>query len=69
MRLFTSTLRKLVRRPASLVTVGLLLGLLVLIILATATVRPVEPEDEEGAKPDPSLLGERFGLVDRKSVV
>jgi hypothetical protein len=33
------------------------------LILATATVRPVEPEDEEGAKPDPSLLGERFGLV------
>lgn len=38
MRLFVSGLRKLVRRPASLVTVGLLLGLLVLIILATATV-------------------------------
>jgi hypothetical protein len=33
------------------------------LILATATVRPVEPADEEGAKPDPSLLGERFGLV------
>jgi hypothetical protein len=33
------------------------------LILATASVRPVEPEDEEGAKPDPSLLGERFGLV------
>jgi hypothetical protein len=38
MRLFLSGLRKLVRRPASTVTVGLLLGLLVLIILATATV-------------------------------
>jgi ABC-2 type transport system permease protein len=38
MRLFASGLRKLVRRPASLVTVGLLVGLLVLIILATATV-------------------------------
>ena len=33
------------------------------LIVATASVRPVEPEDEEGAKPDPSLLGERFGLV------
>jgi hypothetical protein len=33
------------------------------LIIATASVRPVEPEDEEAAKPDPSLLGERFGLV------
>jgi hypothetical protein len=33
------------------------------LILATATVRPVEPEDEEAEKPDPFLLGERFGLV------
>jgi hypothetical protein len=33
------------------------------LILATASVRPVEPEDEEAAKPDASLLGERFGLV------
>jgi hypothetical protein len=33
------------------------------LVLATASVRPVEPEDEEGAKPDPSLLGDRFGLV------
>jgi hypothetical protein len=33
------------------------------LILATATVRPVEPEDEEAEKPDPYLLGERFGLV------
>lgn len=38
MRLFVSSLRKLIRRPASVVTVGLLLGLLVLIIIATATV-------------------------------
>lgn len=38
MRLFVSDLRKLIRRPASVVTVGLLLGLLVLIIIATATV-------------------------------
>src|SRR5205085_2686508 len=33
------------------------------LIIATASVRPVEPEDAEAAKPDPSLLGERFGLV------
>ncbi|MEY2501558.1 MAG: hypothetical protein QOI07_1892 [Verrucomicrobiota bacterium] len=33
------------------------------LILATASVRPVEPDDEEAAKPDSSLLGERFGLV------
>jgi hypothetical protein len=33
------------------------------LIVATASVRPVEPEDEEAAKPDPYLLGERFGLV------
>src|SRR3954451_17996861 len=33
------------------------------LIIATASVRPIEPEDEEAAKPDPYLLGERFGLV------
>jgi hypothetical protein len=33
------------------------------LILATASVRPVEPDDEEAEKPDPYLLGERFGLV------
>ena len=33
------------------------------LIIATATVRPVEPTDEEAEKPDPYLLGERFGLV------
>jgi hypothetical protein len=33
------------------------------LILATASVRPVEPDDEEAAQPDTSLLGERFGLV------
>ena len=38
MRIFRSGLRKLVGRPASFVTVGLLSGLLVLIIVATATV-------------------------------
>lgn len=33
------------------------------LILATATTRPVEPEDAEAEKPDPYLLGDRFGLV------
>jgi len=33
------------------------------LIVATASVRPVEPEDKEAEQPDPSLLGERFGLV------
>jgi hypothetical protein len=37
-RIFASGLRKLVGRPASIVTVGLLSGLLVLIVVATATV-------------------------------
>ena len=38
MRLFTAGLRKLIGRPASFVSVGLLVGLLGLIILASATV-------------------------------
>jgi hypothetical protein len=33
------------------------------LIIATASVRPVEADDQEAEKPDPSLLGERFGLV------
>ena len=33
------------------------------LIIATASVRPIEPDDEEAEKPDPYLLGERFGLV------
>ncbi|HSP46193.1 MAG TPA: hypothetical protein VLO30_09385, partial [Chthoniobacterales bacterium] len=33
------------------------------LLIATASVRPVEPADEEAEKPDPYLLGERFGLV------
>ena len=33
------------------------------LIIATATVRPVEPDDQEAEQPDPYLLGERFGLV------
>lgn len=38
MRIFTSGLRKLVGRPASFVSLGLLVGLLALILLASATV-------------------------------
>ncbi|MEY2559042.1 MAG: hypothetical protein QOE34_2467 [Verrucomicrobiota bacterium] len=33
------------------------------LIIATASVRPVEEEDVEAKEPDPYLLGERFGLV------
>ena len=33
------------------------------LIIATATVRPVEPDDKEAEEPDPYLLGERFGLL------
>lgn len=33
------------------------------LLVATATVRPVEPGEEEAEAPDPYLLGERFGLV------
>lgn len=33
------------------------------LLIATATVRPIEADDEEGEAPDPYLLGERFGLV------
>jgi ABC-2 type transport system permease protein len=40
MRLFLAGLRKLAGRPASLVSVGLLSGLLTLIIIASATVTP-----------------------------
>lgn len=33
------------------------------LIIATASVRPIEEDDEEAEQPDPYLLGERFGLV------
>jgi ABC-type transport system involved in multi-copper enzyme maturation permease subunit len=51
MRLFFSGLRKLVRRPATWVTVGLLIGLLVLIFVAvgaTANSRSVRTNGEAG---------------------
>src|SRR5437763_6993511 len=33
------------------------------LLISTASVRPVEEDDEEAEAPDPSLLGDRFGLV------
>ena len=33
------------------------------LLIATASVRPVESDDAEAEAPDPYLLGERFGLV------
>jgi hypothetical protein len=33
------------------------------LIIATASVRPVEEEDEEAKEPDPYLLGDKFGLL------
>ena len=33
------------------------------LLIATASVRPVAEDDEEAEQPDPTLLGERFGLL------
>jgi hypothetical protein len=33
------------------------------LIISTASVRPVEEEDEEAMEPDPYLLGDKFGLL------
>ena len=33
------------------------------LVISTASVRPIEEDDEEAEEPDPSLLGERFGLL------
>ncbi|MDQ2824699.1 MAG: transglutaminase-like domain-containing protein [Verrucomicrobiota bacterium] len=33
------------------------------LVIATASVRPIEEEDEEAKKPDPYLLGDKFGLL------
>lgn len=50
MRLFVTDLRKLVRRPASLISLGLLIGLMALIILAvSATARQI-PADQGGGE-------------------
>lgn len=48
MRVFLAGLRKLVGRPASLVSVALLVGLLGLIIIASATVGQNGPDPEDG---------------------
>jgi hypothetical protein len=49
-RLFVTDLRKLVRRPASLISLGLLIGLMALIILAvSATARQI-PADQGGGE-------------------
>jgi ABC-type transport system involved in multi-copper enzyme maturation permease subunit len=49
MRIFLSGLRKLVKRPASIVSVGLLVGLLGLIVLASATVGQRSEDPQDGA--------------------
>jgi ABC-2 type transport system permease protein len=51
-RILVSGLRKLVRRPASFVTVGLLAGLLVLIVIASASVsgRATTPQSQAAAR-------------------
>jgi ABC-type transport system involved in multi-copper enzyme maturation permease subunit len=48
MRIFLAGLRKLVKRPASIVSVGLLVGLLGLIIIASSTVGQNGPDPEDG---------------------
>ncbi len=48
MRIFVAGLRKLVKRPASIVSVGLLVGLLGLIIIASATVGQSGEDPEDG---------------------
>jgi ABC-type transport system involved in multi-copper enzyme maturation permease subunit len=56
MRLFVSTLRKLVRRPATWVTFGLLAGLLILIMLAVAANPGGGGDDGPGQGGDPLQL-------------
>jgi ABC-type transport system involved in multi-copper enzyme maturation permease subunit len=56
MRLFVSGLRKLVRRPATWVTFGLLAGLLTLIMIAVATVPSGGGGPGNGPGDDPLLL-------------
>jgi ABC-type transport system involved in multi-copper enzyme maturation permease subunit len=66
MRLFFSGLRKLARRPATWVTVGLLIGLLVLIIIAVGSGvngRALRNGGASGA--DPKLLVTFPGAYDR----
>jgi ABC-2 type transport system permease protein len=54
-RIFVAGLRKLIGRPASFVSVGLLVGLLTLILLASATV-PIESGGSDGPRGDPRAL-------------
>jgi ABC-type transport system involved in multi-copper enzyme maturation permease subunit len=49
-RLFLAGLRKLLRRPASLISLGLLIGLLALIILAVAATARQIPADQGGGE-------------------
>ena len=49
MRLFVAGIRKLLRRPASLITLGLLVGLLALIFLAVGATARQTPADQGGA--------------------
>ena len=49
MRLFVAGLRKLIRRPASLITLGLLIGLLALIFIAVGATARQTPPEEGGA--------------------
>ncbi|HEY7524195.1 MAG TPA: hypothetical protein VH720_11155 [Candidatus Limnocylindrales bacterium] len=49
MRVFLAGLRKLIRRPASLVTLGLMIGLILLVFLAVgATARQIEAGGSQG---------------------
>jgi ABC-2 type transport system permease protein len=48
-RLFVADLRKLVRRPASLISLGLLIGLLALIFLAVGATARQTPAEDGGA--------------------
>ncbi len=47
MRLFVATLRKLVRRPATFITFGLLVGLMALIFLAVGATARQQPNGQE----------------------
>jgi ABC-2 type transport system permease protein len=49
MRLFIADVRKLIRRPASLITLGLLIGLLALIFLAVGATARQTPAAQGGA--------------------
>jgi ABC-2 type transport system permease protein len=56
MRLFSSTIRKLIRRPATWVTFALLAGLLVLILLAVASTRGISEGSGDSSGAAAALL-------------